>query len=78
MKTLVNYIITSIVDNPGQVKIEEADTPQGMTQLNVRVDPEDMGKVIGKRGNIIKAVRSLLRVKTILTGQRAVLVLKED
>ncbi len=77
MKKLVSYLITSIVDNPDKVEITETSTPQGLIQLNVKVAQEDMGKVIGKRGNIIKAIRSLLRVKTILTGKKAILTLEE-
>ena len=79
MKKLIEYIIKSIVSQPEKVNIEESvDKETGLTQLMLSVAEEDIGKVIGKKGRIIKAVRSLLRIKLIISGQKAVLILKEE
>ena len=80
MKKLIEYLISSIVDNPGQVKITESLVgPQSdLIQLTAEVSTSDMGKVIGKRGIIIKSLRNLLHVKAINIGKRVILVLKED
>lgn len=80
MKKLAEYIVSSIVDYPKQIKLSitkpiNAAEPE---QILLSVAPEDMGKVIGKKGIIIRAIRNLLRVKTIITGNKAILILKEE
>ena len=60
MKELLIYIARSLVDNPDAVVVEEYDTPSGMV-LELRVAPDDMGKVIGKQGRIAKAIRTLMK-----------------
>ena len=65
MKKLLEFIIKSIVDNPKDVKITETKDPSGILLLNLKVNQSDMGKVIGREGNIIKAVRNVLRIKAI-------------
>ncbi|MBL7150785.1 KH domain-containing protein [Candidatus Microgenomates bacterium] len=58
MKKLLKYIITAIVDHPEDVKIEEEETEEQLL-IKISVHPEDAGKVIGKGGKIIKAIRRL-------------------
>jgi len=58
MKKLLKYIITAIVDHPEDVKIEEEETEEQIL-IKISVHPEDAGKVIGKGGKIIKAIRRL-------------------
>ena len=60
MEELVRYIVTSLVSKPEQVDIRRVDTEAGCT-IEVRVAPEDMGKVIGKQGRIAKAIRSVVK-----------------
>ena len=60
MKELLIYIARSLVDNPDAVVVEEYDTPSGMV-LELRVAPDDMGKVIGRQGRIAKEIRTLMR-----------------
>lgn len=78
MKALVEYIITSIVDYPDKVNIEEIKEESGFTRLILTVAPEDMGRVIGKRGKIINAIRDLVKVKAIIKKEKILLTLKED
>jgi predicted RNA-binding protein YlqC (UPF0109 family) len=56
----VLYIINSIVDYPDDVKIERSEDERG-TLLSLTVNPEDLGRVIGKRGVTAQSIRSLLR-----------------
>ena len=60
MKDLVEIIAKSLVDNPEEVHVNEIQGEQGLI-LELRVAPEDMGKVIGKQGRIAKAIRSVVK-----------------
>jgi uncharacterized protein len=59
-ESLVRYIVTSLVDAPDKVVIQKVDTGHGFV-FEVSVDPDDTGKVIGKQGRLIKAIRTLAR-----------------
>ena len=60
MKDLVEIIAKSLVDNPEEVHVNEIQGEQGLI-LELRVAPEDMGKVIGKQGRIAKAIRTVMK-----------------
>ena len=60
MVELVRYIARSLVENPDAVDVREVDTPDAVV-IELRVAPEDMGKVIGKQGRIAKAIRSVVK-----------------
>ena len=76
MKELINYMVTNIVDNPGSVNISEIEGEQ-ITIFKLKVAPEDIGKVIGKKGRIIKAMRIILGVAASKLQKRAVLEIIE-
>ncbi len=76
MKTLLEFIIQNIVDKPEEVEIKE-EKINGQTNFSLKVAPDDMGKVIGKKGKIIKSVRQLLRVKAFKSGEKVNLILEE-
>lgn len=57
----VEYVVKSIVDNPDKVNINRSVDERGVL-LELTVDPDDMGKVIGRAGATAKAIRTLLRV----------------
>ena len=69
MKKLLEYIITSTVDHPENVEIEEKATEEEVL-LKLSVHPEDMGKVIGKGGKIIRAIRQLTQILAIKEKKR--------
>jgi uncharacterized protein len=58
--TLVDYLVRSLVDDPESVTIARTDTQSGVL-FEVTVAPDDVGKVIGRSGRIIKALRILAR-----------------
>lgn len=57
----VEYVVKAIVDNPDAVKVSRTIDEKGVL-LELTVNPDDMGKVIGKDGNTAKSIRTLLRV----------------
>ena len=60
MTKLVEAIAKSLVDRPENVEVTETTTRQG-TVIQLKVDPDDMGKVIGKQGRIAKALRVVVK-----------------
>ncbi len=57
---LVRFIVESLVDDVDAVKIDRADSDEAIT-YEITVAPDDVGKVIGRQGRIIKAIRTLAR-----------------
>lgn len=72
MNSLLEYLAKNIVDKPEAVSVNE----QG-ENLMLKVDPTDMGKVIGKGGRIIKAIRDLVRIRASKSGRQTSVVLME-
>jgi predicted RNA-binding protein YlqC (UPF0109 family) len=68
-KDLVEYIVKSLVDDSGAVSISVVEGEKS-TILELRVSPQDIGKVIGKHGRIAKAIRTVLQAATARTGNR--------
>lgn len=60
MKELVEVIAKSLVDHPEDVRVEEKQQDRQVT-LELRVDEDDMGKVIGRQGRIAKAMRTVVK-----------------
>ena len=63
MAELVRFVARSLVDNVDAVDVREVEGPDA-TVIELRVAPEDMGKVIGKQGRIAKAIRSIVKAAT--------------
>ncbi|MDP2915303.1 MAG: KH domain-containing protein [Candidatus Aminicenantes bacterium] len=59
MKELVEMIVKSLVDKPDQVKVSQLDGQQSSI-IELNVAPEDVGKVIGKQGRNVQAIRVIL------------------
>lgn len=77
MKDVLNFIITSIVDNPKEIKIKEEESDD-VINYEVSVAKEDMGKVIGKNGKIIKAIRNVLRIPAVKQNKKIYISLLEN
>ena len=60
MVELVKYIAQSLVEKPDAVDVREVESEEGIT-IELRVDADDMGKVIGKQGRIAKAIRTVVK-----------------
>lgn len=72
MKDLVEYIAKALVDKPNQVQVSEIEGEAAII-LELRVAPEDMGRIIGKDGRTANAIRTLVRVLAAKQGKRATL-----
>ena len=73
MKDLVEYIAKSIVNAPDSVLVTEEQDEQGII-LKLQVADEDKGRVIGKQGRVVQAMRTLLRVMAVKQNTRVELV----
>lgn len=64
MVELVKFVAQSLVDKPDAVDVREVDGSESVV-IELRVDPDDMGKVIGKQGRIAKSIRSVVKAATL-------------
>lgn len=70
LASLVEFVVTPLVDHPGEVDLSIL-TEDGRVQIEVRVDPSDAGKVIGRQGRVIKSIRTLVRAAASRKGVQA-------
>ncbi|MCY6356702.1 KH domain-containing protein [Clostridium sp. ZS2-4] len=71
MKDLLEVIAKALVDNPEMVSVNEIVGEQSII-LELKVAPDDMGKVIGKQGRIAKAIRTVVKAAAIKENKRVV------
>ena len=69
MKELLLYMAKNLVDDPDAVSVTEVSDEDGKV-LELRVDPGDMGKVIGRQGRIAKEIRTIVRTVAQRTGEK--------
>lgn len=68
MKDLLETIVKALVDNPDEVTVREVQGEKS-TILELKVNEDDVGKVIGKQGRIINALRTILRSAAVKDGK---------
>lgn len=71
MKELLEYLARALVDKPDAVRVEVIEGDKSII-LQLHVDPEDVGKVIGKQGRIAKAIRTVVRASAVKEGMKAI------
>ncbi|RMF64767.1 MAG: KH domain-containing protein [Calditrichaeota bacterium] len=76
MKEFIEFIVKHLVDNPSEVQVNEVDGERTVV-FELRVGQGDMGKVIGRRGQTAKSLRTLLAAASAKIGKRAVLEILE-
>jgi uncharacterized protein len=76
MKELIEYVARALVDEPDAVQVNEVEA-EGARVLELKVGPDDLGKVIGKRGRTARAMRTLLDAAASKTDQRISLEILE-
>jgi len=76
MKELITYIAKALVDKPEDVSVNEVEGEK-TTILELKVAPEDLGKVIGKQGRTARAMRTILSATATKLRKRAVLEILE-
>ena len=77
MKDALAFIVASIVDNPDKVEIIESEE-EGVTNFIIKVAKEDMGKIIGKEGKVIRAIRNVMKIPAIKQDKRIQISLEEE
>lgn len=75
-KEFLEFVIKSLVDHPDDVKIDRKVDEMGVL-LTLKVNPEDMGQIIGKQGSTIRAIRSLVRIVGLKNHARVNLKIEE-
>ena len=76
MKEFVEYVVKALVDNPDQVDVKEVDGER-VVVFELRLNQSDVGKIIGKSGRTITAIRTLLTSAAAKQGKRAMLEIIE-
>jgi len=72
MKQLIEEMVKTLVDHPEQVFVQEVAGQQSIV-YEIKVDPSDVGKVIGKQGKTANAIRALIRAAAAKNGKNAVI-----
>jgi predicted RNA-binding protein YlqC (UPF0109 family) len=76
LKALIELMAKALVDKPGEVSVRETDGEQ-TTIIELRVAPDDLGKVIGKQGRTARSLRTILNAVGTKLGKRCVLEILE-
>ena len=77
MQAFLEYVVKGLVENPDAVKITPVER-EGMTIYEMRLHPSDVGKIIGRQGMTINAIRSLLLAGSAKKGLRCSLEIVEE
>ncbi len=77
MREAIEMIVKSLVDDADTVDIREVEQRNGTTLIEVRVAQQDVGKIIGKQGRTIRALRSLARIAGAKQNRRYLLEIVE-
>lgn len=77
MQAFLEYVVKGLVAHPDEITITPVER-NGMTVYELRVNPDDMGRVIGRQGVTINAIRSLLQAGSARKGLRCTLDVVED
>jgi hypothetical protein len=77
MQPFLDFVVKGLVDRPDAVTVTPVER-EGMRLYELRVHPTDVGKIIGKQGATIQAIRALLQVAAAKRGQRFALEIVEE
>lgn len=77
MKKALLYILGLIVEDTETLKVEEADE-DGSVALLVYANPNEIGKIIGKNGKIIRALRNIIKIQAIKENKRVQISIAEN
>jgi uncharacterized protein len=77
MQEFLEYVVKGLVQNPSAVNVTPVERA-GATVYELRLDPQDVGKIIGRQGVTINAIRTLLLAGSAKKGQRCSVEIVED
>jgi uncharacterized protein len=70
MEDLLEYLTKALVDSPQDVSVESFEEDDGTLVLELHVAPDDVGKVIGRSGRTVNALRTVIRASAVKHGRR--------
>jgi uncharacterized protein len=70
VKDLLEYLAKGLVDNPAEVSVDSFEEDDGTVVLELRVAEDDVGKVIGRSGRTVNALRTVVRACSVKRGRR--------
>lgn len=77
MKDALHYLVTSIVEKEEAVEITETEE-SGVLNFVIKVDSEEMGRIIGKNGKVIKAIRNAMKIPAMKNNKKVFISLAQD
>jgi predicted RNA-binding protein YlqC (UPF0109 family) len=77
MQAFLEYVVKGLVEHPGEVTVTPVER-EGTTIYELRLNPQDVGKIIGRQGMTINAIRSLLLAGSAKRGLRCTLEIVEE
>lgn len=77
MGELLEMLAKALVDNPNEVQVNEIEEENKSIIIELKVAPEDMGKVIGKQGKIAKAIRTVVKSMAIKENKKVIVKIIE-
>jgi predicted RNA-binding protein YlqC (UPF0109 family) len=77
MRDLVEFVVRALVSEPEAVRVDEVEE-NGDIVLEVRVAPDDLGRVIGREGRVANAIRTLAKAAATVEGGRVMVEIVED
>ncbi len=77
MKDILNFIVSELVEDTKALEINQSEE-SGTLILSIKVAKDDMGKVIGKGGKVIRAIRSVMKIPSIKQNKRVYIQLAEQ
>ena len=78
MEDLLAYLARALVDEPDEVEVEGFEEDDGTIVLELRVAPEDTGKVIGRGGRTIAALRTVVKASSVRENRRVLVDVIDD
>ena len=70
LEELASFLARSLVDNPDEVEVTSTEKDDSRVDLEIRVAQEDMGRIIGRQGRTIRAIRSVVKVAAVKADKR--------
>ena len=78
MKDILLNIVTAIVESPKKVEVKEEAQEDGAINYVITVAKEDMGRIIGKNGKVIRAIRNVMKIPAIKNNKKIFVTLSEN
>jgi len=75
---LLEYLARGLVDEPDAVRVERTEREDGVIVLLLHVAPDDVGKVIGRQGRLVRALRTVVRAAATRSRERVAVEIAQD